>query len=257
MVQMDIPAAFAFAQLFAWCGRKALREQEPSITGRYTALSVTYALGVIGPCALYLYGGWPEWETMYWFGPVHMDTANFGNLLLALVAPAFLFTLAISAAGGFLLAHRWIRAGQLRRVRLGIGIGLAVSIGVVLLTPSAPMLVGHLQDYRAYLREAIASPSPWDYGVIAVGPWVFVVPPAAPARLLEKYGLITCFDPRFFVPMLIDSLIYFGSTAALAFWFYRHKPAPLLVATPIVLTSQVDREEKEIEHEHHPGSLSA
>ena len=34
MVQMDIPAAFAFAQLFAWCGRRRLQQEEPAILGR-------------------------------------------------------------------------------------------------------------------------------------------------------------------------------------------------------------------------------
>ena len=238
MVQMDIPAAFAFAQLFAWCGRQRLQQEEPSISGRYTVVSVTYALGVIGPCALYLYGGWPEWETMYWFESIRMNTANFGNLLLALVGPLFLVVLAISAATGFLLAHRWIHAGQPRRVLVGIWIGLALSIGVVVLTPSAPMFVGHLQDYRTYIRDALTSGRAWDYGVIALGPWVFGIPPAAHRDLLAKYDLITCFDPRFFVPLLIDSLIYFGFTAALALWFRRQKPVRLVASTTVVVAGQ-------------------
>jgi hypothetical protein len=258
MIQMDIPAAFAFAQLFAWCGRQRLQQEEPSISGRFTVVSVSYALGVIGPCALYLYGGWPEWETMYWFEPIRMDTGNFGNRLLALVGPFFLVALAISAATGFLLAHRWIRAGQLRRVQLGIGIGLALSVGVVLLTPSAPMFVGHLHDYRTYINDAIASGRAWDYGLIAVGPWVAGIPPAAHNDLLAKRNLITCLDPRFFVPLLIDSLIYFGFTAALALWFHRQNAARLVASSTVVVADELaDGEEKEVEHDHHSRSFSA
>lgn len=258
MIQMDVPAAFGFAQLFAWCGRQRLKQEEPSLSGRFTIVSVAYALGVIGPCALYLYGSWPEWETMYWFEPIRMDTANFGNLSLALVGPLFLIALAISAGTGFLLAHRWIRAGQPRRVQIGICVGLAFSVGVVLLTPSAPMFVGHLQDYRAYIRDAIASGRAWDYGVIQVGPWVGGIPPAAHRDLLAKYDLITCFDPRFVVPLLIDSLIYFGFTAALALWFNRQKPGRLVAPTTVLVVGQpADGERKEVEHDHHSRSFSA
>ncbi len=241
MIQMDVPAAFAFAQLFAWCGRRRLQQERPALSGRFTVVSAAYALGVIGPCALYLYGGWPEWETMYWFGPIRMDTANFGNRSLALVGPLFLCSLAASAAVGFLLAHRWIREGQLRRVQGGICIGLALSVGVVVLTPSAPVFVGHLPDYRAYIHGAVVSDRAWDYGVIALGPWVVGIPPAAHRELLAKYNLITCFDREFFVPLMIDSLVYFGSTAALALWFQRQKPARLVArALGVVVEESAD-----------------
>jgi hypothetical protein len=258
MIQMDVPAAFGFAQLFAWCGRQRLKQEEPSISGRFTIVSVAYALGVIGPCALYLYGGWPEWETMYWFEPIRMDTANFGNLLLALVGPLFLFVLAISAGTGFLLAHRWIRAGQLRRIQAGICVGLGLSVGVVLLTPSAPMFVGHLQNYRAYIHDAIASGRAWDYGVIALGPWVGGIPLAAHRDLLAEYHLITCFEPRFFFALLIDSLIYFGFAAALAWWFYRQKPEQLVAPRSVVVAGQpAGSERKEVEYVCHSRSFSA
>lgn len=257
MIQMDIPAAFGFAQLFAWCGRHSLAQEEPSISGTFTVVSVAYALGVIGPCALYLYGGWPEWETMYWFESIHMDTANFGNLSLALVGPLFLIALAISAGTGFLLAHRWIRAGWLRRVQVGICLGLGLSVGVVLLTPSAPLFVGHLKDYHAYIRDATASDRPWDYGVIALGPWVGGIPAAAHRDLIAKYNLITCFDPGFFFPLLVDSLIYFGFTAAIALWFRRQKPARLVAPTIVVAGQPADSDRNEVEHDHRSRSLSA
>jgi hypothetical protein len=142
-------------------------------------------------------------------------------------------------------------------VQIGICIGLAFSVVVALLTPSAPMFVGHLQDYRAYIREAIASGRAWDYGVIQVGPWVGGIPPAAHRDLLAKYDLTTCFDPRFFVPLLIDSLIYFGFTAALALWFRRQTPVRLVAPTTVHVAGQpADDERKEVEHDHHSRSFS-
>jgi len=228
MVQMDIPAAFAFAHLFAWCSRKRLQQENPAILGKYTVVATSYALAVIGPCALYLYSGWTEWETMYWFRPIRMDTANFGNPLLALFAPLFLVTLAIAAGTGFLLAHRWIRAGKPNRVLIGFALGLALSVGVVLFTPSAPMLVGHLENYRAYISDARASGNPSKYGIVSLGSWTLAIPWAADREILARYNLITCFDPQFLVPLLADSAIYFGCTAALAIWFRRQNPRQLL-----------------------------
>lgn len=232
MVQMDIPAAFAFSQIFAWLGRRRLRQEPVALIGRYTQASVLYAVGVIGPCALYLYGGWPEWETMYWFAAVHMDTANFGDALFALVGPLFLISLAVSAALGFLLAHRWIQAGKLRRVVAGIWIGLALSVGVVLVTPTAPMFVGHFDNYQDYLRDAAASGRAWDYGMVALGRWMWGVPTSAKAELLARYNLITILNPKFLIPLLLDSLVYFGSAVVFARWFSRQQPAPLMEAAP-------------------------
>jgi hypothetical protein len=231
MVQMDIPAAFAFAQLLAWCGRKRLQQEEPAILGRFTVIAATYALAVIGPCALYLYSGWTEWETMYWFRPILMDTANFGNPLLALFAPLFLVTLAIAAGTGFVLAHRCIRAGKPGRVLIGIVLGLVLSVGVVLVTPSAPMFVGHLENYRAYISDARASGDSSKYGIVSIGPWVLGIPWTADREILARHNLITCLDSRFLGPLLIDSAIYFGCTAALAIWFRRQNPR-LLIEMP-------------------------
>ncbi len=228
MVQMDIPAAFAFAQLFAWCGRKKLAQEEPSSFSRYTAISVAYALGVIAPCALYLYGGWPEWETMYWFRSVRMETSNFGDARLALFGPLFIAMLALASGGSFLLAHQWIRTGRERRVLVGIVIGLALSIGVVLVTPSAPAFVGHLSDYRAYINEAVTSSNPQEYGIFVLGPWVVGTPWSADPELLVRHHIVTILHRGFLIPLLIDSFIYFGCTAALALWFHRQNPAQVI-----------------------------
>ncbi len=40
------------------------------------------------------------------------------------------------------------------------------------------------------------------------------------------------------LPLLIDSLFYFGGTAALAFWFHRQQRARQLETEPRVLTSR-------------------
>jgi hypothetical protein len=224
MIQMDIPAAYVCSQIFAYCGRDWLVHETPSWSGRYTALAVTYALGIIGACGLYLYSGWTEWEMMYWFEDVRMETANFGNPLLALVGPLFLAALGAASLIGFKLAHRWIVERKPKKVLISLCLGAAVSLIMVLFTPSAPMLVGHYHNYHGFVNEAIASAKPWDYGLVVLGAWKLCIPWAVNGELLVKHELVTFFNPRFFVPWLIDILIFFGSAFAVAGWYRRHKP---------------------------------
>ena len=101
MIQMDIPAACVCSQIFAYCGKDWLVNVKSSCSGRYTALAVTYGLAIIGACGLYLYSGWTEWEMMYWFEDVRMETANFGNPWLALIGPLFLLALGVASLIGF------------------------------------------------------------------------------------------------------------------------------------------------------------
>ena len=223
MIQMDIPAAYVCSQIFAYCGRNWLAHENPSWTGRYTALAVTYSLGVIGACGLYLYSGWTEWEMMYWFKAVRMDTANFGDPILALVAPLFLFALGIASLVGFKLAHQWIVEDKPKKVLISLWCGIAVSLIMVLFTPSAPMLVGHYDNYHAFINEAAASGEPLKYGLVVLGAWKLSIPFAAAEELLDKHELITFFNPRFFVPWVIDMIIFLGSVFAVAIWFKRHK----------------------------------
>jgi hypothetical protein len=225
MIQMDIPAAFVCSQIFAYNGRHWLGQQPTGWTGRFAALSGCYAMGIIGACGIYLYSGWTEWEMMYWTEWVRMDTENFGDYGLALVAPLFLLALGVAAIFGFHWAHLQIARGRPRRVWWAIWIGIAISLGMVLITPAAPMLVGHYHDYHAYIDAARASGNAWDYGVVAVGPWTACVPFAAEDALLQRHGLITFFGPRFFIPWLIDILIFVGSAWYVARWF-RAPPQP-------------------------------
>jgi hypothetical protein len=219
MIQMDLPAAFVCSQIFAYSGRHWLKREPVALTGKYTALSGCFSLGVIGACGLYLYSGWTEWEMMYWSRLVRMDTANFGNYWRALVAPLFLLGLGAFGIAGFWLAHRWVAAGHPRKVLVAIWSGVAVSLGMVLITPSAPFLVGHFADYHAYIEAARAASEPWDYGVFYLGPWTACIPFAASAELLERHRLVTFFTPSFFIPWLIDIVLFFGSTIAVSRWF--------------------------------------
>ncbi len=219
MIQMDIPAAYVCAQIFAYSGRKWLANVKPSWSGRYTMLATVYALGVIGACGIYLYSGWTEWEMMYWSESVRMETGNFGNPFLALVVPLFLVALGIAGCVGFKLAHGWIAAGKSRNVLISLWIGIAVSLGMVFITPSAPMLVGHYHDYYAFINEAVASGNPWDYGLVVAGFWKLCIPWAAKSELLAKHNLITFFNPRFFIPWGIDILVFLGSAIAVARWY--------------------------------------
>ena len=236
MIQMDIPAAFVCSQIFAYCARERLKTEPVSWMGRDTVIATLYAVAVIGACGLYLFSGWPEWEMMYWARAVRMDTANFGNPWLALVGPLFLLALGASAMVGFVLAHRWIAQGRPQRVLISLWLGVAVSLGMVLITPSAPMLIGHYQDYHAYMMEAVGSGSAWSYGVVSLGDWRFMVPWAASGELLGRFGLITFFHPAFFFPWVVDIALFFGSAFALSRWF---KQQPRLTTQAVRAVQQL------------------
>ncbi len=224
MVQMDIPAAYVCAQTFAYCGRRWLVEEKPCWSSKALLVSTIYALGIIGPCGLFLLSGWTEWEMMYWLKSVRMDTANFGHPGFALVGPVFLGALGLSAAVGFKVAHGWIVRGEPRKVLVSLWLGVGLSLGMVLITPSAPMLVGHYSDYHAFVREALDSGNPREYGLLAVGRWTACIPWSVPSEALTKHSLITFFNPRFFTPWLIDILIFVGSTYAMVRYFVRSGP---------------------------------
>jgi hypothetical protein len=223
MIQMDIPAAYVCAQIFAYCGQKFLADKKPSWSGRYTLISVVYALGIIGACGLYLYSGWTEWEMMYWVEGIRIDNSNFGNSLFALVAPLFLVSLGIASGVGFMLAHRWIVDGKPKKVVVSIWIGIAISIGMVILTPSAPMIVGRYHNYHAFINEAVNSGNPWEYALVVLGNWKIFVPWAVKTEYLVKHDLITFFNIRFFIPWLIDIVLFLASAFALAKWFKQLK----------------------------------
>ena len=231
MIQMDIPAAYVCAQAFAYCGRRWLADEKPSWSSKALLVSTVYALGVIGSCGLFLFSGWTEWEMMYWLESVRMDTANFGRPHFALVGPLFLVALGVAAAVGFKVAHVWISRGKSRKVLISLWLGVAVSLGMVLITPSAPMLVGHYHDYHAFVREALDSGSPRQYGLLALGRWTACIPWSVPSEALTKHSLITFFDSRFFIPWLIDMLIFMGSAYAMIRYFGRGGPHGLLASS--------------------------
>jgi len=219
MIQMDIPAAFVCSQIFAYSGREWLAKEPVSWSGKYTALAGCFAMGVIGACGVYLYSGWTEWEMMYWSSFVRMDTAHFGNYWFALIGPLFLLALGFCGMWGFRMAHGYIAAGQPKKVLAALWIGTAISLGTVLLTPSAPFLIGHYADYHAYVDEALASADAWAYGIFHVGSWIGCIPFAAGAEHLDRHHLITFFGPRFFIPWAIDIAIFIGATVLVSRWF--------------------------------------
>lgn len=183
MVQLDIPAAFAVSQLFAYMGRKKIKKEaketadkKPPIYYRYLFYSVFFSAVVIVPAGLYLVAGWPGWEQIYWSKRfeelIHTGWFN------ALFPTLFIVGIVLAAYFGFLMAYRWITTGKERFV-LPTFIGVLVLAGVVVLFcyPSF-LLVGTYDQYHnlnGQTRDSMSKvwENPFDFGAGWIGVMVF------------------------------------------------------------------------------------
>jgi hypothetical protein len=225
MIQVDIPAAYICSQVFAYSGRKWLCDVKPEWTGKYSLLSTVFALVIVGSAGLYLWEGWTEWEIMYWFESLRMNTDNYGNPYFALVGPLFVASCGVVGLISFMLAHRWIRENRIKTLLTSLWISIAVMLSFFVIFPSAPMLVGHYHDYHAFLKEAMASADKWEYGIFNIGAWKLCVPWAVAKEHLVKHNLITYFNPKFFIPVALDLSFFFVCMIASVRWFKKHRPA--------------------------------
>ena len=174
MVQLDIPAAFAASQLFAYIGRKQIRkeadlagEEKPAIYYRYLFYSVFFAAVVIAPAGLYLVCGWPGWEQIYW--SERFETLIHTGWVNALCPTLFIAGIVLAGYGGFRLAYYWITKDKERYLLPSLIGVLAAAAGVVVACYPSFLLVGSFDQYHnidGETREAMASvwENPFDFG---------------------------------------------------------------------------------------------
>lgn len=183
MVQLDIPAAFAVSQLFAYLGRKKIKneaaesgDKKPLIYYRYLFYSVFFSSVVIVPAGLYLVCGWPGWEQIYWSRRfeevIHTGWVN------ALFPTLFILCIVLAGYFGFRLAYRWIVGGKERYViPTAVGVLVVAAVVVAVCYPSF-ILVGTYDQYHnlnGETRAAMAKvwKNAYDFGYGWLGVMIF------------------------------------------------------------------------------------
>jgi len=124
MVQVDIPAAYAYGQLFALLSKKYLKKEENFFQNRLLGPANFFLAVCYAPVGMFLMIGWPAWEMMYVSDWVE-DPFN----KPAVAAFYILFNIVMILIGniGFLLGHRWYRDGHDSRVTTGFVIGVLLT----------------------------------------------------------------------------------------------------------------------------------
>lgn len=125
MIQVDLPAAFAVGQIYAYLSREYLRKTPDILNNKLTGpLNLYLSCGFV-PTGLYLLVGWPSWEAMYVTDWVEN---TFNRPFAAGFYVAFMISMIILGNLGFMLAHSWYRKGNDRLVISGSVAGVILTL---------------------------------------------------------------------------------------------------------------------------------
>lgn len=121
MVQVDLPAAFALGQIFAFISKKALKKETNLWTNKLSGPVALYMSIGFSPVGLFFLAGWPSWELMYTTG--WMEN-SFNRPMVAAAYIGFLVVMVILGMFGFMLGHWFYRKGKDVLVKVGMVVGL-------------------------------------------------------------------------------------------------------------------------------------
>ncbi len=145
MVQVDVPAAFAMGQLYAFIARNSLRREASLLGNRFITLNNWYVTLILAPVGLFLLVGWPGWETMYrwpWAESVQFHP------LTALFYVLFLAAMVVLGNAGFIMAHRFYLRNRDRTAKRWLIISILISLAAFLIDIRAPFSIGTIDEYR-------------------------------------------------------------------------------------------------------------
>lgn len=120
MVQVDLPAAFAVGQVFAFLSRDYLRQEPHKFSHRLLGPLNFFLACCYAPVGMFLLIGWPAWEVMYRSAWVEDP---FNRPWVAAFYVLFGIAMVVLGNVGFILAHHWYRTGRDRWVLWGAAAG--------------------------------------------------------------------------------------------------------------------------------------
>ncbi len=121
MVQVDLPAAFALGQIFAFISKSALKKENNIWTNKLSGPVALYMSIGFSPVGLFFLTGWPSWELMY--TTVWMENP-FNRPMVAIAYIGFLVIMVLLGMSGFILGHWFYKKGKDVLVKIGMIVGL-------------------------------------------------------------------------------------------------------------------------------------
>jgi len=171
MVQVDLPTAFTFGQVFAFIGRKLLKKEPHLLYNKLIGpFTIFISCGFV-PVGIFLLTGWASWQSMY---AVQWVENTMNQPLIAGVYVAYYTSIVVLGNIGFILGHYWIQIGKEKFVVIGIILGIIVSIIPFILRWGVWWKVGTFADYQNGVGYSFLKP-PIFYGWLFIIGWLVVI----------------------------------------------------------------------------------
>lgn len=170
MLQVDLPAAFAIGQAYAFLSRNYLKKENNLYTSKpLGVLNVYLSCGFV-PGGLYLISAYPAWEAMYKTG--WLDTP-FNNPPVAYFTVAFVMLMVLLGNAGYIFAHWCYKTGKDKVVPWTIAIGFFLTILPFIIDWGVWMKIGTYAEVSRGGGYSFWEP-PFFYGWAIIMSWLTV-----------------------------------------------------------------------------------
>lgn len=116
MVQVDLPAAFAYGQVYAMLSRRYLKKERSLFQSRLLGPLNLFLSVCFAPVGMFLLIGWPAWEVMY---STDWMENPFDRPLVAAFYVLFEISMIFIGNAGYITAHAWYRREKDNLVLIG------------------------------------------------------------------------------------------------------------------------------------------
>lgn len=170
MIPFDMSVSFLAGQTLAYAARRRLRREDDLFANRPLMIALLWMVLIYTPSAMFFFHGWSAWNSVYVLGGVPLGPPGFPEYPYfesrRLLYEAILIWLDCAALGGifyggFVLAHRWIRAGEARRALWScLGVALAFLLYMAA-TYDRSLVVTTYETFDRLARAGISVADVW------------------------------------------------------------------------------------------------
>lgn len=168
MIQVDLPAAFAVGQIYAFLSSDYLRKEKRFFTSKPLGMLNFYLSCGFVPGGLYLISAYPAWEAMYKTGL--LDTP-FNNPPVAYFTLFFVMMMVLLGNAGYLIGHWCYRNGKGKIVPITIAAAIFLTVLPFLLNWGVWMKIGTYEEVISGGGYSFWEP-PFFYGWAIIMSWL-------------------------------------------------------------------------------------